>query len=406
MKLVRNNIILSILIVVCFFASLQIIIQSGTLLQQNHYKGLAYSLLQGKFDLPNPAEYSATGDISFFKNKYSVYFGPTPAVLLIPFILLIDGKISQQIISLILFFIDFFLIYKIALSFNLSKSNCLWLTIFFMFGTIFLVTTLINTTAYQVQSIATSFFLLAIYEFFHRKRWLIIGFLIALAATTRSTFYLSSIFFLLEILLTSEYLKRKVKYLLLFSLPIVVSLLIISYYNKIRFDNYLDFGYSYNISWSGDLKEAASHGLFSIEHIPGNLYFLLFKGPDPIRLNDLNYILKFPYLKANPWGMGIFFTSPLFLYVLFANIRDKHIFTSLIAILFMLIPILSYYGIGVWQYGYRYAIDFYPLLFLILLSVFKTGLPNLAKFLIVYGIIFNFLFALSIYNLYPFFKIF
>ena len=136
-------------------------------------------------------------------------------------------------------------------------------------------------------------------------------------------------------------------HIILFFLPILISLLVVGYYNQIRFNNFLDFGYSYNISWSKDLKEAASHGLFSIEHIPGNLYFLLFKGPDPIRLNDLNYILKFPYLKASPSGMGIFFTSPLFLYVLFTNIRDKHILTSLIAILFMLIPILSYYGIGV-----------------------------------------------------------
>lgn len=399
-RLTKENIFLGIILLGCFFASLRIL-QSASFIQENHYVGLAVSLLHSKFDI-NPAQYSAVGDSAFFNNKYYVYFGPAPAILLLPFVLLFGTAISQQIISILLFLLDFYLIYKIARSCQITISDSLWLVIFFMFGSIFFVTSLINITAYQVQFIATSFFLFALYEFFHKKRWFLIGILTALAATTRSTFYLASVFFLLEMLQANEHLKKKLTHLMLFFLPILISFLIIGYYNQTRFNNFLDFGYTYNFSLVKELSTAASRGFFSLEHIPGNLYFLLFKGPDPIRSNDLNFILKFPYFKTNPWGMGIFFTSPLFLYILLVKIKDKYILSCLITILLILMTTLSYYGSGVWQYGYRYALDFYPLLFLVLLSVFKNGLSKVAKFLIIYGVIFNFFFALSVWGIYPF----
>lgn len=398
----QPNSILTFLIIICLIGTLSIL-QKGSFIQQNHYVGLAQSFLHGRFDIPNPAEYSATEDIASFKNKYYVYFGPTPAILILPFVFFVGTGISQHSISLIFFILDLFLIYKIARTYKISGVNCLWLTIFFMFGTIFFGIGLINFTSYQVQFIATSFLILALFEFFHQRRWFLIGLWLSLAVTTKPTFFLASIFFIVEILLQSKYWKKEIKNILLFSLPIVISLLILGYYNKARFDNFFDTGYLYtNVNQEDKLSEAVSHGFFSIEHIPGNLYFLLFKGPEPIRLNKLNYVLKFPYLKANPWGMGIFFTSPVFLYILLAKIKEKHNLISGITILLMLIPILLFYGIGIMQYGYRYALDFYPFLFLLLLSVFRNGVPLLAKILIVYGIIFNFFFGLSIWGIYPF----
>lgn len=402
-SLTKENILIGIILFGCILASLRIL-QSTSFIQQNHFVGLADSFLHGRLDIPNPSDFLAKGDISLFKDKYFIYFGPTPAILVLPLVLVFNSATSQQIISIILFILDIFLLYKIARSYKITKTNSLWLTIFFMFGSIFFVTGLINITAFQVQFIATSFFILALYEFLHRKRWLLIGLFVSLAATTRSTLYLSSIFFLSEILLTSGYWKKKVFTIIIFLLPILISFFIIGYYNKIRFNNYLDFGYTYNFSLGKDLSDAASLGFFSLEHIPGNLYFFLFRGPDPIRLNTFNFVLKFPYFKANPWGLGLFFTSPLFLYIFLVKIKDKYILSSLVTILLMLILTLSYYGSGVWQYGYRYALDFYPLLFLVLLSVFKNSLPFQAKLLIIYSVIFNFSFSLSIWGIYPFFK--
>ena len=68
-------------------------------------------------------------------------------------------------------------------------------------------------------------------------------------------------------------------------------------------------------------------------------------------------------------------------------------------------PSLFYFGIGTSQYGYRYALDFIPLLFLLLLPAFGKTLPNFAKILIVGGMIFNTLYMLSIWDIYPLFNI-
>ena len=64
------------------------------------------------------------------------------------------------------------------------------------------------------------------------------------------------------------------------------------------------------------------------------------------------------------------------------------------------------FGIGVSQFGYRYSLDFLPLLLLLLIPVFNRGIPRFAQLLIMIGIIFNSLYMLSIWNSYPVFKFF
>lgn len=272
---------------------------------------------------------------------------------------------------------------------------------FFVFGTIFLFLSIVNITAYQTQVIATSFLIMGLHEFFHKKRWVLIGTFLAMAGSTRPTLYLASIFFLIEIMQHFE-IKQNLKKIVLLFIPIIITILMTGFYNYLRFHNPLETGYSYINSLGPDLQEAISHGFFSSTHIPTNLYFLLLKSPDLIRINNINYTSSFPYLQANPWGMSIFFTSPLFLYIFLSRLNSKYILSSLITVLAILIPVLTYFGVGIYQYGFRYAVDFYPFLFLMLASVFQKNMPPLAKILIIYGILFNFFLMLSIWDIYPF----
>ncbi len=63
--------------------------------------------------------------------------------------------------------------------------------------------------------------------------------------------------------------------------------------------------------------------------------------------------------------MGLFFTSPALLYLFRARLRDRLVQASWLAIGFTLVPILTYYGIGYVQFGYRYALDFMPFIMLL-----------------------------------------
>lgn len=122
--------------------------------------------------------------------------------------------------------------------------------------------------------------------------------------------------------------------------------------------------------------------------------------PEPILKDGVEFALEFPFLKANKLGMAIWFTSPLFVYLLLAK-REIYTFSAVVAIILTLMPSLFYWGIGAVQYGYRYSLDFLPLLFLILLSVFKKGLGDFAKLLIAFGVIFNCFYMSSLWNSYP-----
>ena len=66
---------------------------------------------------------------------------------------------------------------------------------------------------------------------------------------------------------------------------------------------------------SGVTEKAREYGLFNLKHIPGNLYHFFLATPLPVFADSLSHVLKFPYLKADPWGMGIFITSPIFIYL-------------------------------------------------------------------------------------------
>jgi len=110
--------------------------------------------------------------------------------------------------------------------------------------------------------------------------------------------------------------------------------------------------------------------------------------------------LEFPYLKVNHFGMAIWFSSPLFIYLLLAR-RQVYTLSASIGIAILMIPSLFYFGIGISQFGYRYSLDFLPLLFLVLLSSFKNGLPKFAKVLIAVGIFFNGFYMSGIWGSYP-----
>jgi len=127
--------------------------------------------------------------------------------------------------------------------------------------------------------------------------------------------------------------------------------------------------------------------------------------PEPLLTQEQSFVLKFPYLKASPWGMAIWFTSPLFLAFVYKFKRNKYSLSALISVIVILIPIILYYSIGFSQFGYRYALDFLPFLFLLLIPTLKGKLSKSDIFLIILGVVFNCIYITSLWDKYPLFGI-
>lgn len=382
-----------------YIASLFLMQKASVITGNTHFILQANSFLHGRLDIPNPPSW--LNDLAFFHNKYYVPFGPIPAVFLMPIVAILGTGISQQILNILALPLLFVILFGLAKRIGMKRHDALWMGLFFIFGTLFISLLVINISAFLVQVITTLFLLLALFEYFGKKRFFLIGTLLGLGILTRDIIVFAALFFIEEIIF-SRTINNKLKSLFLFALPLIVSMIVLSGFNYARFGSFIENGYNYNISNGQDLLYAKQKGFFSLAHVPGNLYLFLFKGPDPIKENPISYVLQFPYIKIDPWGLGILFTSPLFLYLLFINIKKGYVLSSLATVVVMLIPTLSYYAYGAWQYGYRHAVDFYPFLFILLISIFHDRLPNRAKLLILYGMVFNFYFMLSLWGIYPF----
>lgn len=361
-----------------------------------HFSLLAESFIRGDLFL-NPMNLP-NGDYVDYKGKQYLFFGPFPSILLIPFVFVFGKNFPQMtlsISSLVITLGGIFLLLK-RLKFNLPDN--LWLTNFFVFGTVLYFVGLINVSAYVVQALGIVLVVLSLVEYFGARRWLVIGALVAAAGATRISLFAFSVFFLLEIVRARKQINWQ-KSLILFLLPIILALGVLGAYNWRRFGSVFDTGYSRNVSIPKGYPNTVE-GFISIKHIPANLYLFLFAGPEPVKKDKVQYVLEFPYLRANGFGMSILFTSPLFVYLILAK-RQPHTISAILGIVALALPSLLYFGLGIDQYGYRYALDFYPLLFLILLSAFKNGLPAFAKVLIACGILFNLFYMSSLWYSYP-----
>ena len=69
--------------------------------------------------------------------------------------------------------------------------------------------------------------------------------------------------------------------------------------------------------------------------------------------------------------MSILITSPFLVLYFFRSSGLSWARWLRVCSILVLIPMLLYYGIGWCQYGYRYAIDIYPMLFI--LTIFGAG---------------------------------
>jgi hypothetical protein len=343
-------------------------------------------------------------DISAYYNNYYVYFGPLASILLMPGAFFFGDNFPQVTIGISSMIVSFITVYFISKKFKFNRLDSLWLSLFFVFSTVLFSSGVINITAYQVEALGAPFVLLAIWAYLSKKNPLLIGLFIGLATMTRITLMFSVIFFFVELLRK----KLSIKQFAMILIPVILVFALLGAYNSRRFHSIFETGYNYNIAIKDfPIGENFKYGDVSIIHIPANLYSFLIMSPEPL-LKDQNggFVLKFPYLKVSPWGVAIWFTSPLFLLLLTRFKRGEYSLSSGITVLVLALPVFLWYSIGYAQIGYRYALDFLPFLFLLLIPSLLPKLSKTAIILIIIGVIFNCVYTDSIWEIYPLFGIY
>lgn len=136
-------------------------------------------------------------------------------------------------------------------------------------------------------------------------------------------------------------------------------------FNYARFGNALDTGYGYVLINTGKEKVLAnSLGIYSIKNILQNFY---------------NYFFAFPEVHIRPFkinvvspGVSFFIASPFFLVLTKFKVKEQEDKVIIISSLLAFLSVLMWYWPGWWQVGPRYMLDFLPLVYLLIIRMYKN----------------------------------
>lgn len=371
----------------------------------NYYVRLADAFLNGRLYLidnpswlnelvPNP---SGSG--------YYVVYPPLPAILMMPVVAIFGLQTNQTLISVFVGSATVALSYIVAKDItkkrgtpeNNAEKICIWAVIMLGFGTIFwwLAST---GSVWLIAQVFSVFFLLgAIHEAFNKARPLIMGLLVGASFWCRLPTILGIVFFAgLIVSRQKNHQQWKAKFRA--SLPSVLKLVIGAgvfvvfdmTYNFVRFGTPFDVAY-----WMipGILDEPWFNlGLFHPAYIPQNLIPFLTGLP--------MFTSTAPYMIAPLSGLAIWFTTPAFIFSIQSKLKEAATLPAWIAIFAIALIIFSK-GLSGWGFGYRYAVDFYPFLYLLTLQGIGEKIRWYHKLLIILGVIVN-LWGVIAFNKFPY----
>jgi len=339
---------------------------------EQQFAFLARSFLHGDLafqEMPG----DSWADTSPFGGRYYWPLGPFPAVLLMPFEFLASAFgvfFYQGYLQPLLDLAVLALVFHIARVTGYAIKDSLYLAFGFAFATAFLGVGIWPWSWYFSQVITCMLVFAAIAETIGRRRPWVLGALFALVLATRVTAALGTLWCVGEILRPDSLRRKKLGSLFAIAAPLVVAGVLLLAYNHARFDNALDQGYAEQII-PPHAAAGRALGIVNLRHLPLSLYTLILGTPIPVRRDNVSTVLAFPYIVANPWGMSLFVTSPLFLYLFRLRHRDDTSLLLLLTSFVIAVPILLYYAVGYRQFGYRYALDFLPFLFYLLLRNYR-----------------------------------
>ena len=324
---------------------------------------------------------------------YYVVYPPLPAFLITPLVALFGLDLNQTIVSVFIGAIAVVAAYLVAMDVlrkpdegqNRSQQPPLWAAALFGFGTIFWWLASTGSVWLIAQVFSVLFLLSAIHEAFNKARPMVIGLLVGASFWCRLPTILGILFFAGFIIARQPSQEWTVKIRVALK---PLALLTAGAGIFVAFDmayNYVRFGIPFDVAYwmiPGILQEPWFHlGLFNLAYIPENLVPFLTGLP--------SFTTTAPFMIAPITGLAIWFTTPAFIFTLKSNFREAVTWSAWIAI-FAIAFVIFTKGLSGWGFGYRYAVDFYPFLFVLAVRGMGRQLKWYHKLLIIMGIVVNF----------------
>ena len=344
----------------------------------NYFTRLSHAFLTGHLSLAeNPPWLNEL--IPTETGRFFVPYPPMPALLALPIVALLGTSFPQQIIAHLLG--AGFCVFMAWTTFLITKERkkAIWIGLLAAFGNIIWFLAAVGSSWYLGQVTAAFFLAAALCEFYGKRRVFLTGLLVGGAYLSR-IHTVTSVFFFAFLMLDRPFVSKKnlISLVTLF-LGLAPFLLFNALYNYARFRVFWDKAYAII---PGVLNEPwYTLGLVHPSYIPRRLKIIFTALP---KLID-----KFPYFSPTNEGLAIWFTTPAFILTLKSKFRSKEVVAAIITIVLISTPILMHGTTGFAQFGYRFAMDFYPFLFLLLIYALPKKLGKLHWSLLLISILVN-----------------
>ena len=329
-----------------------------------YYNYLADALLHGQLHLRQvPPQ---TLDLVHYHGQYFLYWGPLPAVLLMPFVALFGVGFSDVLTAVVVGAVNVALVAAILAAADarglapLTAGRRAILVAFFALGTVHLTLAPLGRVWALDQLVGFLFVALAYLAVLRLRGWaafVLTGAALAGAVLTRDHLVLAGVW--PAWYLASEHWGLRwrglVARLAAAGAPIVAAVGLLGVYDWARFGSALDNGIPYHLMNVAFRADYARYGFFSLHYVPINLYYQYVFYPFPLR-------------PESAMGGSLVLMSPVFalgLVGVWLGRRQATTWALVGAIVLVNVPILLLMGTGWMQYGPRYTLDFtVPLLLL------------------------------------------
>jgi hypothetical protein len=339
---------------------------------------LAVNLSQGRLDIGTTFRPYDTVVIDG-RTYMAIGIAPiVPYLVFVPFQSL--WALAHWVIPAVLGMVAGWLALPLARSYGPPGAPVWWLAALGAFGTLLLTQSAYPNVYYLAHIEAVLFMFVALIEWQGRRRPWVVGLALSLAGLARPTVLLAAIPFGVALAVDRKDAQERARALVAYAVPLALGIIIAGLYNFGRFGSPFETGYGMT-SLVPYLAARRAEGLFAVQHVPENLGLLLAGG---FTVRDI-----FPYVVPSTMGHSIFLTTPALLAAIGAGVREALPRILWAAAILVAIPVLLYYGgAGPRTYGYRYALDFTPMLLALVALAARTRFGALEKLLIAMSVAF------------------
>ena len=322
----------------------------------DYYGRLASAMAQGQWWLADAPPW-LNELVSCGSDRWCVVYPPLPAILAVPFTLLLPTDLSQVLVSRLAGGVSAGILFLALRAFGAPRLVAITGALLSTFGTTLFFSSVDGRAWYAAHAVAMPFLSAALLFAARGERALLVGACIGLAALARLPVAAAAP--ALALLLAHRAgipYPRALAGVVIGGIPFAI---VYVGYEVLRWGSLSDSGYMQLTQ--GDVF--FTRGLFSPFYLPRHFYAIFLEPPDLVEGTPF-------FLRPRGIGTALFLVTPAFLW-LFAGLRGlrRDVATAAVgaAALLALIPDIFHGTVGFQQFGYRFSLDAQP--FLVALAV-------------------------------------